>query len=38
MIPQEQKRRATVMVLLCFGMVAVGVVIGLLWVSTYTTR
>ena len=38
MIPKHMKRRATAMVVACFGMMAIGTAIGLLWVSIYAPK
>lgn len=38
MIPKERKRGATLVTLAAFGLVVIGVVIGLLWVSLYAPK
>lgn len=38
MIPESRKRSATLLTLICFGVVAVGVTLGIIWVSMYMPR
>lgn len=38
MIPKKAKRQAVVMTLISFGLLFVGVALGVLWVSNYTVR
>jgi hypothetical protein len=38
MIPKEQRRKAVMMTLISLGLVAVGVSLGLYWVSIYAPR
>jgi len=38
MIPKNMRRRATATVIACFGIIAIGTAIGLLWVSIYAPR
>jgi hypothetical protein len=38
MIPKEAKRRAAAMTLAAFGLIAIGTVIGLLWISVYAPK
>ncbi|BCX03416.1 MAG: hypothetical protein KatS3mg053_1354 [Candidatus Roseilinea sp.] len=38
MIPKRAKRQAIVMTLISFGLLAIGIALGLLWVSVYSVR
>ena len=38
MIPQAKKRGAMLLTLVCFGVVAVGVTLGAIWVSIYMPK
>lgn len=38
MIPKEAKRRAVVMTLICFGLLLIGIALGVLWVSIYAPK
>lgn len=38
MIPKRAKRQAIVMTLISFGLLAIGVALGLLWVNIYSVK
>lgn len=38
MIPKAMERRARILVIACLGVVAIGSIIGLLWMSMYAGR
>ncbi|MFN4294253.1 MAG: hypothetical protein ACK4JD_08985 [Thermoflexales bacterium] len=38
MIPKRAKRQAIVMTLVSFGLLAIGIILGLLWVSAYSVK
>jgi hypothetical protein len=38
MIPKRAKRQAVVMTLISLGLLAVGIALGLLWVSIYSVK
>ncbi len=38
MIPKAMERRARILVIACFGVVLIGSLIGLLWMSTYAVK
>jgi hypothetical protein len=38
MIPKERKRGATMVTLVAFALVAVGAIVGLIWVSMYIPK
>ena len=38
MIPQEQRRKALMMTLVSFGLMAIGIALGLYWVSIYMPK
>ena len=38
MIPDSKKRDATRLTLICFGIVAIGVTLGIIWVSMYMPK
>jgi len=38
MIPEARKKQAYWVVAACFALIAVGVVMGLVWVNLYTVR
>lgn len=38
MIPKEQRRKAVMMTIISFGLMAIGIVLGLYWVSIYAPK
>jgi hypothetical protein len=38
MIPKDAKRRAAAMTVAAFGLMAIGTVLGLLWISVYAPK
>lgn len=38
MIPKHAKRQALVMTLISLGLLAIGIVLGLLWVNIYSVK
>jgi hypothetical protein len=38
MIPKEQRRKAVMMTLISLGLMAVGILLGLYWVSIYAPK
>lgn len=38
MIPKHTNPRAVVMTLISFGLLAIGVILGLLWVNIYSVK
>jgi hypothetical protein len=38
MIPKDAKRRAAAMTVAAFGLIAIGTVLGLLWISVYAPK
>ncbi len=38
MIPKQAKRGALIMTLISFGLLLVGIGLGILWVNTYSVR
>ncbi len=38
MIPKRAKRQAVVMTLISFGLLAIGITLGVLWVSIYSVK
>ena len=38
MIPKAKERQAFVVVLICLGMVAVGIILGVIWTNMYAVR
>ncbi len=38
MIPESKKRGAALMTLICFGIVAAGITLGVIWVSMYMPK
>jgi hypothetical protein len=38
MIPKQARRQAILMTLISFALLFIGIVLGILWVSTYSVR
>jgi hypothetical protein len=38
MIPKEQRRKAVMMTIISFGLMAIGISLGLYWVSIYAPK
>jgi hypothetical protein len=38
MIPKRAKRQAILMTLISFGLLFIGIVLGMLWVSAYSVK
>jgi cytochrome c-type biogenesis protein CcmE len=38
MIPENKKRSATILTVICFAVVALGITLGAIWVSIYMPK